>query len=216
MSLSGYSSLGVGTNVPDYSVGQDRQIKNDTNWTHGSHNFKFGIDVQWIQTYNWNARNIAGVFTFSGRYTRNPVNNAGGSSVADFLLGDVDNSTISTNTRLDERATLAAGYFQDDWKVTPRLTLNLGLRYSFFRPFQAVFRNLANVDLWTNPQSPQLVLREPGNASRSFGGRVLPIFSRVSVWHINCCREKLYCARDTEFIILILGLLRLVTPHLGL
>ena len=169
MSLSGYSTLGVGTNTPYYSVGEDRQIKNDTNWTRGGHNLKFGMDVQWIQTYNYNARYIGGVFTFSGRYTRNPANSAGGSSVADFLLGDVDNSTISTNTRLDERSILAAGYFQDDWKVTPRLTLNLGLRYSFLRPFQAVFRNLANVDLWTNPQSPQIVLANQAIARAVLG-----------------------------------------------
>jgi len=171
MSISGYSGLGAGTNLPYYSAGEDRQIKNDTNWTRGSHNLKFGVDVQWIQSFNWNARNLAGVFTFSGRYTRSPVNNAGGSSVADFLLGEVDSSTISTNSRLDERAILAAGYFQDDWKVTPRLTLNLGLRYSFFRPFQAVFRQLANVDLWTNPQSPQIVLSSGESASKFWGTR---------------------------------------------
>ena len=169
MGLSGYSTLGVGTNTPYYSVGEDRQIKNDTNWTRGGHNLKFGFDVQWIQTYNYNARYIGGVFTFSGKYTRSTVNNSGGSSVADFLLGDVDSNTISTNTRLDERATLAAGYFQDDWKVTPRLILNLGLRYSFFRPFEAVFNKIANVDLWTNPQSPQIVLASQEPASRFWG-----------------------------------------------
>jgi len=167
--LSGYSTLGPGTNLPYYSVGQDRQIKNDTNWTRGSHNLKFGMDVQWIQTYNWNGRYLLGVFAFVGRYTRNPVNNSGGSAVADFLLGDVDNSTISTETRLDERAMLAAGYFQDDWKVTPRLTLNLGLRYSYFRPFQAVYGKLANVDLWTNPQSPQIVLASQESPAQFWG-----------------------------------------------
>jgi len=179
--LSGYSTLGVGTNVPDLSMGQDRQIKNDTSWTRGSHNFKFGIDVQWIQTDNWNGRNIAGVFTFTGRYTRNPVNNSGGSSVADFLLGNVDNSTISTNTRLDARAILAAGYFQDDWKVTPRLTLNLGLRYSFFRPFQSVFRNLGNVDLWTNPQSPQLVYANQVTPAQFWGTSATNFQPRVGL-----------------------------------
>ena len=164
--LSGYSTIGPGTNLPYYSVGQDRQIKNDTSWIHGGHNLKFGMDAQWIQTYNWNGRFLLGVFAFTGRYTRSPVNNSGGSSVADFLLGDVDNSQISTETRLDERAILAAGYFQDDWKVTPRLTVNLGLRYSYFRPFQAVFGKLANVDLWTNPQSPQIVLASQASSSQ--------------------------------------------------
>ena len=156
--MNGYSTIGPGTNLPYYSVGQDRELRNDTSWVRGAHTLQFGADVQWIQTYNYNARYQLGIFTFTGRYTRNPATTSGGSSVADFLLGNVDNSTISTATRLDERATLAAGYFQDNWKVSPRLTLNLGLRYSYFRPFEAKYNNVANVDLWTNPQQPQIVL----------------------------------------------------------
>ena len=158
MGLSGYSSLGVGNFEPYISNGQDRQLKNDTSWVVGSHTMKFGIDLQWIQTNCLNARNEGGQFSFSGRYTRDPVTLAGGSSVADFLLGNVDSTTFSTNTRLDERAILLGGYIQDDWTVTPRLTVNLGVRYEFLRPFEDVFDKRANVDLDTNPLSPTLIL----------------------------------------------------------
>ncbi len=158
MGLSGYSSLGVGNFQPYLSNGQDRQLKNDTSWTNGSHNLKFGIDLQWIQTNNLNARNEGGTFSFGGRYTRNPLTLAGGNSVADFLLGDVDSTTFSTNTRLDERAILLAGYLQDDWNITPRFTLNLGVRYEYMRPFQDVFDKKANVDLDTDPLNPTIVL----------------------------------------------------------
>jgi Carboxypeptidase regulatory-like domain len=158
MGPSGYSSLGVGNNEPYLSNGQDRQLKNDTSWVIGSHTFTFGIDFQWIQTNNLNARNAGGMFSFSGRYTRDPLTLAGGSSVADFLLGDVDSTTFSTNTRLDERAILLAGYLQDDWRVTPRFTLNLGMRYEYMRPFEDVFDKRANVDLDTDPLNPTLIL----------------------------------------------------------
>ena len=156
--MTGFTSLGAGNFEPVWSDGQNRQIKNDTSWTKGSHSFKFGTDLMWIQTNNVNARNEGGTFTFSGRYTGNSLTATGGSPVADFLLGAVDGSTFSTTTRVEARASLLAGYFQDDWKVTPRFTLNLGLRYEYLRPFQDKYNKLANFDIDTDPQHPALIL----------------------------------------------------------
>jgi hypothetical protein len=158
ISISGFSSLGAGNFQPVWSNGQNRQVKNDTSWIKGQHTFKFGFEAQWIQTNNVNARMLGGSFSFSGRYTRNSVNNSGGSPVADFLLGYVDGSTYSTSTRIESRATLLTGYIQDDWKLTPRFTLNLGARYEYLRPFQDKYNKFANVDLDTDPSNPQLVL----------------------------------------------------------
>ena len=158
INVTGFTSLGVGNFLPVWSNGQNRQLKNDTSWIKGNHNFRFGLDFQWIQTNNLNARNQGGNFSFSGRYTRNPLNATGGSAVADFLLGTVDGSTFSTNTRIDGRATLLAGYVQDDWKVNQRLTLNLGLRYEYLRPFEDKYDKLANVDIDTDPFHPTLIL----------------------------------------------------------
>jgi hypothetical protein len=158
MSISGFTSLGAGNFQPVWSDGQNRQIKNDTSWIKGKHTLKFGFESQWIQTNNVNARMLGGSFSFSGRYSRNSLNNSGGSPVADFLLGYVDGSTYSTSTRVEARATLLTGYVQDDWKLTPRFTLNLGARYEYLRPFQDKYNKLANVDLDTDPSNPQLVL----------------------------------------------------------
>jgi hypothetical protein len=158
ISVSGFSSLGVGNFEPVWSDGQNRQIKNDTSWIKGAHSIKFGAESQWIQTNNVNARNEGGSFTFSGRYTRNSLTNAGGSPVADFLLGSVDNSTYSTSTRVEARAILLAGYLQDVWKVNQRFTLNAGLRYEFLRPFEDKYNKLANLDMDTNLLHPQLIL----------------------------------------------------------
>ena len=158
MSISGFSSLGAGNFEPVWSDGQTRQIKNDTSWIKGNHSVKFGAEIQWIQTNNVNARTQGGSYSFSGRYTRNSLNNAGGSPVADFLLGYVDGSTYSTSTRVEARATLLTGYLQDDWKLSSRLTLNFGLRYEYMRPFQDKYNKLANVDLQTDPLHPQMIL----------------------------------------------------------
>ena len=158
MSISGFTSLGAGNFEPVWSNGQNRQVKNDTSWIKGNHSTKFGFEAQWIQTNNVNARMQGGSFSFSGRYTRNSLTATGGSPVADFLLGAVDGSTYSTSTRVEARATVLAGYFQDDWKLTSRFTLNLGLRYEYLRPFQDKYNKLANFDIDTDPQHPALVL----------------------------------------------------------
>jgi hypothetical protein len=159
INVSGFTSLGAGNFEPVWSNGQNRQVKSDTSWFHGSHTMKFGFENQWLQTNNVNARNLGGAFTFSGRYSRNSVTNAGGSPVADFLLGQVDNSNYSTSTRVESRADLVATYFQDDWKVNRRLTLNAGLRYEYLLPFLDKYNKLANFDLDTDPLNPQLILQ---------------------------------------------------------
>src|SRR5262249_1701456 len=156
--ISGFSSLVAANFLPAWSNGQNRQIKNATSWIKRSHSMKFGAEVTWIQTNNVNARNKGGSFSFSGRYSRNSLTATGGSPVADFLLGAVDGSNFSTSTRIEGRATMWAGYFQDDWKVTRRLTVNLSARYECMRPFQDKYNKLSNFDLDTDPLRPALVL----------------------------------------------------------
>jgi hypothetical protein len=157
-SVSGYTALGPSNFSPVWSQGQDRQIGNDTTWTKGAHTFQFGAEDEWLQTNNNNTRNEEGTFTFTGRYTRNPVNASGGNAVADFLLGNVDSATFSTVTRIEARANLLETYFQDSWKVNKKFTLNAGMRYQYLYPFHDIYDRLANVDLDTNPLQPQIEL----------------------------------------------------------
>jgi hypothetical protein len=156
--VTGYSSLGISNFSPVWSQGQNRQLGNDTTWTKGAHTLQFGGEVEWLQTNNLNSRNEAGTFNFSGRYTRNPKGAVGGNAVADFLLGDVDNSVFSTTTRVRARASLLETYFQDEWKVNKKFVLNAGVRYQYLIPFHDIFNRLATVDLDADPLHPQMVL----------------------------------------------------------
>src|ERR1035438_3143476 len=122
--MTGYATLGPGNNLSVWSQGQDRQVENDTSWVKGAHTIQFGGGVEWLQTNNNNARNVDGIINFSGKYTRNTSTLTGGNAIADFLLGDVDNVTFSTATRIESRATLFDGYFQDQWKASKRFMLN--------------------------------------------------------------------------------------------
>ena len=154
---SGYSSVGAGNNIPYFSASQNRQLINDTTWTKGAHNIQFGGLVEWIQTNNTNVRNEQGTFTYAGRYTRNPSNNAGGNAIADFLLGDNDTVNFSSASGVRGRATFFSAYLQDEWKVNKQLTVNAGLRYQYLKPYRDINNRMANVDLDTNPSQPQLV-----------------------------------------------------------
>ncbi len=154
---SGYTAVGAGNNIPYFSASQNRQLINDTTWTKGAHNVQFGGLVEWLQTNNKNVRNEEGQFTYSGRYTRNPSNNAGGNAMADFLLGANDTVNYSTSSGVQARATFFSAYLQDEWKVNSRLTVNAGLRYQYLKPYRDIHNMLVNVDLDTNPLQPQMV-----------------------------------------------------------
>ena len=100
-------------------------------WIKSNHSFKFGYSYQMLMLNTNNRNNSAGVFTFNRLSTAVPGNNTGtsGNAFASFLLGEVysGNFTIP-NTQL-LRIPYHAFFAQDDWKVTPKLTVNVGLRY---------------------------------------------------------------------------------------
>jgi len=104
------------------------QAANDTTWIKGRHAMKFGLDIR------REAMNIAfinrpnGDLTFNGALT--------GNAAADFLLGFASQARATTTQAIqDGYGWLFAGYFQDEFRITPQLTLNLGLRYELPTPF---------------------------------------------------------------------------------
>jgi hypothetical protein len=100
-------------------------------WIKSNHSFKFGYSYQKM-FLNTNNRNVAaGSFTFNRLSTSAPTDNSGrtGSPVAAFLLGEVFTGGFTVPVTQMLRFPYHAFFVQDDWKITPRLTANLGLRY---------------------------------------------------------------------------------------
>jgi Carboxypeptidase regulatory-like domain len=105
----------------------------------GDHALKFGIAYNRFNNNNYVFNTAAGQWVFNGSYTQGiGANGLGlantGVNLADFLLGLYTSASISLTPTFGRRAQGYAGYLQDDWKVTPRLTLNLGLRYETQTP----------------------------------------------------------------------------------
>ena len=104
---------------------------NDTTWIHGGHSIKWGAEVR-KYFYNEDYRSgTSGTFTFGPWQTADPQNtSATGFSFASFLLGDVSKSGLNVpKVNPQSRVWNPAFYVADDWKVTRRLTVNIGLRW---------------------------------------------------------------------------------------
>lgn len=112
-----------------------------------------------------NRLNPSGNFSFTPALTGNPLTPAGsGFGLATFLLGEVSSGTLGFRPFFQARATPLALYLQDDWKITPRLTLNLGVRYDISLGFKEIHDRHSNFDPYSiNPQTGRAgVLRYSG------------------------------------------------------
>ena len=112
----------------------------------GAHNFRFGLD--W-RTVRWNENNpdaqAEGLFTSSDKLTmKNPDSSDGsGAAIASFLLGLPTSGVMAKRTSLALQTHYAGFFFQDDWKISRKLTVNLGLRWELETPFTDRYDKLA-------------------------------------------------------------------------
>ena len=169
-------NYGVGDGSGTGAVGETQSINrklglafvNNWLWTHGKNTFNIGGELRRSYQDDNECQNCTGVLNFSQRTTADPANlNTTGSSFASFLLGQVDSASRTFANELSLRNLLVAPYLQDDIKLTPKLTVNLGLRWDIMLPFreksdQIVYLNQTAL----NPAAGNL----PGVANRFGSG----------------------------------------------
>jgi hypothetical protein len=111
------------------------QFADSLTWVHSNHQVKFGLDHR-ITRLNWFAQTYpSGQFTFDGGLTNNPQVPAGtGIGMATFLLGQVSGGQQTVTPAFALGSWSEGWYVQDDFKVSRRLTVNLGLRYDMSAP----------------------------------------------------------------------------------
>lgn len=127
MAINGYLTIGDGDLLPDFNVSETWQIVDSLSWTRGVHTFKAGIDFRRLRMDRAGANVPRGQFTFNGEITGNPI--------ADFMLGYAAQSQSPEGILpVQFRQRTYAWYFQDEWKVGRKVTLNLGIRYDFVGP----------------------------------------------------------------------------------
>ena len=158
ISIGGLRNLGVGAYTPTLQTVYDIEATDNLTKIYGNHQFKTGFQFDDL------VGNIAqppfgrGNFNFNGQYSDIPNQNSGYTGIADLLLvptastvgginnlGGAQQYQGSNFAATDDRRYYMGAYFQDDWKVTPDLTLNLGLRWDYFTPYAEVHGRQANL-----------------------------------------------------------------------
>src|SRR6201999_3577368 len=144
--ISGLQTLGSNAFLPSDEVSSTFQLTDDVTKILGKHTFKMGFEWQHVKFSTLQPPWSRGEFDYNGDYTDIPNSNQGNTGRVQFLLtptastvpGGVDFLGGATDIRAsnialtDNGKNYWGGYINDDWKLTNKLTVNLGLRYDFF------------------------------------------------------------------------------------
>ncbi len=117
----------------------------------GKHSFRIGYDFRSYRENAFGAGHAAGRYDFGNGFTRGPLDNSAagaiGQELAAFLLGQPTGGTIERNVARSNQTLYQGMFFHDDWRMSSKLTLNLGLRYEYEGATNERFnRNIYNFD----------------------------------------------------------------------
>ena len=146
----GYSGWAGEAKTVGMQVNNTWQISDTFGKVYRNHNFKIGVEARRLQTNGADIASNQGQFSFSPFETAMPTpvgRSNTGDAFASFLLGEVDSGMVKVFAVVPgNRYRYLATYFQDDWKITPKLTVNYGMRYEIFFPRTERFNNLSSFD----------------------------------------------------------------------
>jgi hypothetical protein len=180
--IQGLQELGSNDFLPSDEVSQTLQVTDDFTKIYGNHSFKVGIEYQDVHFNTLQPAYSRGEFDFNGNYAGVPGQGGDQTGRAQLLLtptaasvangvdfvGGANEVHASNISKTYDTRTYFAAYFQDDWKINPKLTLNLGMRWDYFSPISESNGAQANF-VQTGPPNggPTFLIPASGKADRS-------------------------------------------------
>jgi len=123
--ITGFPNLTDAGGAPSISDQHHYSVNDDLSWVRGNHNVKLGGSYYWIYLRRLVATLNRGQILYQGSLS--------GNAMADFLTGFPSQTSTSVGADVaNETRRYVAGYLMDDWRITSRLTLNLGIRYELY------------------------------------------------------------------------------------
>ncbi len=193
--FGGLATLGSNNFLPSDEVSQTLQVTDDFTKVYGKHNFKTGIEYQHVKFSTLQPAWSRGQFDYNGSFT-DVVGKNGTNGIAQFLLqpeaatvpnginysGGSDQVYASNINKTYDEKIYFASYFQDDWKINSKLTLNLGLRWDFFGPINEQNGGQANfVPSGAPDNKPEYLIPASGKDNRSLSASFTDLLAKDGI-----------------------------------
>jgi hypothetical protein len=168
VSVGPFGDIGDGAYVPLQDIDNTFQYNGTVSWTKGNHNFKFGASLIRRQARNVQSASAVGAYGFNLPSDSNPDQlTQQNNQLASALVGAFNSQSRNFNiSPPDYRSWEPGGFAQDSWKVSPKLTLLLGVRYDVYTPFTEAHNHISNFDylqaLGSTPSTIQSALKIAG------------------------------------------------------
>lgn len=184
ITLTGYASVAPPSPWSNYQT--IYEFKDNLTWIRGPHTIKTGFSYAYEIKFEPTNTDVFGRFNFDGRFTRPPGQASGGNAFADLLLGRAalydETDTVAFN---DNRRNALELYIDDSWKATRRLTLNFGLRWSYFPPaYEPNGRYRVFVPSQYDP-SKAVIVDAAGRIQRGVGDRFNGLVKPEPFWQTS-------------------------------
>src|SRR6201996_9333567 len=155
-----FGDIGDGAYVPLQDIDNTFEYNGSVSWTKGNHNFKFGAGLIRRQARNVQSASAVGAYGFNLTTDSNSdqltqQNNQPASALVGGFQSQTRNFNISPP---DYRSWEPSAFAQDSWKVNPKLTLLLGVRYDVYTPFTEAHNRISNYDYLEAISNPTAAL----------------------------------------------------------
>lgn len=175
--ITGLTTFGQPQFYPNHKGENIAQLLDNFQKVLGNHSLKVGVQFLNERFPFYSPSGARGVYNYTGYFTSSPGVSNTGFGTADFLLNQMNSASINSAVQLDMSRWYRSVYIQDDWRMSRKLTVNLGLRYDHFQPIKEVGGQFANFYMVSNgPGSGTASLTYPASQKNVF---LAPAFTSI-------------------------------------